>query len=180
MKVDRRLAAGAMVVTGFLTLLAFRTQPVTAKTAEADWLPLCGKCMTPTIFSKSGIGTAHAVAEARVTYKNAKDHCEQWSMAANPDCDKQAKESVQEEKGKIYKAIADCVHGKITLATGDNLTYAGVWSNGELKGKTRWRFVSLGYDNGQFANENGPVNGFMVDVTSKILCPNGVGTVRKR
>lgn len=150
------------------------------QTSKAEWLPLCGKCLTPTIFFKSGIGTAHAVAQARVTYKDARGHCEQWSMASTPDCDKDARETLQEENGKIYTASADCVHGKITLATGDSLTYDGLWPSGYLKGKTRWRFVSSGYENGQFANENGPVNGFMVDATSKILCPNGIGTVRKR
>ena len=184
MRVDKSVAVSAIALTGLLALLAFRAQPAIAKTAAAkatktDWLPLCGKCMKPTFFSKSGIGTAHAVANARVTYQDAKDHCEQWSMEDHPNCDKQAKETLQEEKGKIYTATADCVHGKITLATGDNLTYAGIWPSGHLKGKTRWRFVSSGYDNGELANENGPVNGFMVDATSKILCPARITAKRR-
>ena len=71
-----------------------------------------------------------------------------------------------------YKAAKDG-------APGDTLTYAGIWPSGYLKGKTRWRFVSTNYDNGHFANEDGPVNGFMVDTTSNILCPNGIGGTGK-
>lgn len=171
-----------LLVVGFLTV-AGPSAPIAAQSTKppgkAQYLPLCGKCLTPTVFSKSGIGTADAIAKAKVTYKDAKDNCEAFSMDEHPNCDKDAKDTLKQENGKIYEATADCIHGKITLATGDKLTYAGIWPSGYLKGKTRWRFVSSGYDNGHFANEDGPTNGFMVDATSKILCPSGIGGARK-
>jgi hypothetical protein len=146
-------------------------------TTQAEWLPLCGKCIKPTVFSKSGIGTARAVAEAKVTFQDAKDHCEAWSMSEHPDCDNDAKAALKAENAKIYKATADCVHGKLTTATGDTVTYAGLWSSGYLKGKTRWRWVS-GYDKGKIVSPDGPVNAPMISATSDILCPGGVGAAR--
>ncbi len=141
MRVHQHLVVSALVLAGFFTLGTFRAHPATAPTQKAEWLPLCGKCQTPTVFSKSGIGTANAIAKARVTYQDAKQYCEQWSIEDHPNCDRQAKETLQEENGKIYTATADCVHGKMTDANGENFTYADLWPKSDryLAGKTRWR-----------------------------------------
>ena len=32
--------------------------------AESEWLAICSQCVSPTIFAKSGIGTANAKAAA--------------------------------------------------------------------------------------------------------------------
>ena len=175
------LVIGTVVLTGFLTLGTFRAHPASAPKQKAEWLPLCGKCLTPTIFTKSGIGTAHAVAEARVTYLDAVDHCEQWSMEDHPNCDKEAKETLKDEKGKVYTATANCVHGKLTIADGENFVYAGLWPNTDkyLAGKTRWRWGPGSYeDTGKIVGWNGPTRAPMVAATAKLLCPNGVGAAQ--
>ena len=43
--------------------------------APSDWLSLGSKHWAPTITSKPGIGTAHAVTEARVTRKEIAGWC---------------------------------------------------------------------------------------------------------
>lgn len=40
---------------------------------QQEWLALCSKCLSSTVTSKSGIGTAHAVAEAKITRQGAQD-----------------------------------------------------------------------------------------------------------
>ena len=47
--------------------------------AEGEWLSLGSKGWAPTVVSKSGIGTANAVAEARVTRKEIEGWCANWS-----------------------------------------------------------------------------------------------------
>lgn len=103
-------------------------------------------------------------------------------MEDHPDCDKQAKETLQEENGKIYTATADCVHGKLTDANGENFTYAGQWPKSDryLAGKTRWNWgPGSDGDTGKIVGEYGPTNADLVSTTAHILCPNGVGPVRK-
>jgi hypothetical protein len=187
MRVHRRLTVGAVALGAVFLLLPCCAHPATPPAQKAESLSLCGKCQTPTIFSKSGIGTAHAVAKARVTYQDAKGYCGQWSMEDHPDCDKQAKETLQEEKGKIYTATADCVHGKLTDANGENFIYAGLWpktgnrfQDQYLAGKTRWRWgPGSDGDTGKIVDENGPTNAFMVSATAEILCPRGIGVKPK-
>jgi hypothetical protein len=179
--------AGTVVLAGFFTLGTFRAHPAAVPAQKAESLSLCPKCPTPTIFSKSGIGTAHAVAKGRVTYQDAKGHCEQYAMEDHPNCDQQAKETLQEEAGKIYMATADCTHGKMTDANGENFIYAGLWpktgnrfQDQYLAGKTRWRWgPGSDEDTGKIVGEDGPTNAFMVAATAEILCPNGVGAVQK-
>ncbi len=43
-----------------------------------DWLALCSKCLSPSVFSKTGIGTANAVAMARITEPHPTSWCENW------------------------------------------------------------------------------------------------------
>lgn len=187
MKVHLSLRVSAVVLAGFFMLGTLRAHTASAPKQKAEWLSLCEKCQTPTIFLRSGIGTAHAVAKARVTYQAAKDHCEQYAMEGHPDCDKHAKETLKEEAGKIYTATADCVHGKLTDANGENFIYAGLWpktgnsfQDRYLAGKTRWRWgPGSDEDTGKIVGEDGPTNAFMISATAEILCPNGVGPARK-
>jgi hypothetical protein len=187
MRVHQSLVIGAVVLTGFFTLATFRAHPATKPAQKVESLPLCNKCQEPAVFSKSGIGTANAVAKARVTYQGAKDYCAAYSMEDHPDCDKEAKETLKEEAGKIYTATADCVHGKLTDANGESFLYAGLWpktgnrfQDWYLAGKTRWRWGSgSDADTGKIVGEDGPTNAFMVSATAAILCPNGVGPAQK-
>jgi hypothetical protein len=188
MRVQQSLLIGAVILTGFFTLGTLPAHPASAPKQKAEWLSLCGKCQRPTVFSKSGIGAAHAVAKARVTYQDARNHCKQYAMEDHPNCDKEAKEVLKEEAGKIYTATADCVHGKMTDANGENFVYAGLWpktgnrfQDQYLAGKTRWRWgPNSDADTGKIVGEDGPTNAFMVSATAGILCPNGVGPARKR
>src|SRR4029453_18047904 len=102
-KIDRRLPC-AVAATGLLGRVG--------DAAEAyDWLSLGSKHWAPTITSKSGIGTAHAVAEAKATRKEIEGWCANWT----PD-DKGcvARELASDAARKTYRASADCTKGRIT------------------------------------------------------------------
>jgi hypothetical protein len=87
------------------------SKPVPAS-ADAEWLSLCGKCDNPTVFAKSGTGTANSVAEARL----------------------------KETGNKIYRAKADCTAGRITTIEEQSFALAGVWDNSDIgAGRTKWR-----------------------------------------
>ncbi len=47
--------------------------------AQTEWLSLGSKHWAPTVISKSGIGTDHAVAEARVTRQEIEGWCANWT-----------------------------------------------------------------------------------------------------
>jgi hypothetical protein len=70
-----RPATRRLLVVGVAMLIARGSDAV----AESDWLSLGNKQWAPTITSKSGIGTAHAVAEAHVTRKEIEGWCANWS-----------------------------------------------------------------------------------------------------
>ena len=65
------------VVAAFLVALVTLGMAPAAAAAN-EWLAVCGKCISPTIFSKSGIGTARAVAEARITRAEVEAWCANW------------------------------------------------------------------------------------------------------
>lgn len=72
---------------------------------------------------ESGIGTAHAVAEAHVTRKEIEGWCANWS----PD-DKGcvARELASDAAKQTYRASADCTRGRITAVHGGTYTLDGV------------------------------------------------------
>ena len=57
--IHRRAVSAFTVLAALLLAGAFGNA-----NAESEWLAVCSKCVNPTIFSKSGIGTASAKAEA--------------------------------------------------------------------------------------------------------------------
>ncbi|MEP6715379.1 MAG: hypothetical protein ABJC09_07375, partial [Terriglobia bacterium] len=80
--------------------------------SEKEWLSLCSRCDNPTVFAKSGIGTANAVAQAR-----------------SP-----------ETGNKVYRASANCMTGQIRTAQEQSFTLAGLWDNSDIGGgRTQWR-----------------------------------------
>ncbi len=137
-----------------------------SQNVKIDWIPICGKCLSPTITSRSGIGTAHAVAEGRITLQAAKDYCENWSPDA--DCSKEAAETLKGEAHKVYRVSADCIHGTVTDTGGSLFHYAGVWPGGFAKGRTRWRDSS-----GKIVQPD--ENGLSVSAIGDLLCPAGIG-----
>ena len=75
---------------------------------EGGWLSLGAKGWAPTVTSTSGIGTAHAVAEAKATRQDIADWCANWSP---DDAGCVAREMASEEAKRTYRATADCTRG---------------------------------------------------------------------
>lgn len=98
--------ADAVAVTIVLTGSA-------AAVAQNDWLSLGSKHWAPTVTSKSGIGTANATAEAKVTRKKIEGWCANWS-SGDKACVQQ--ELASDEAKKTYRASADCTAGRITVS----------------------------------------------------------------
>src|SRR5512147_1592429 len=91
-----------------------------------DYLSLCSKCVNPRVTSKSGIGTASAVAQAKVTRQDAKAWCENWQPGDNIEaCIKEQLSS----NGDTYRASANCLEGTIKTIEGVSYTLAGVWTS---------------------------------------------------
>lgn len=99
---------------------------------NADWLALCSKCLNPSVTSKFGIGTAHAVAEARISRADAKGWCENWHPGS--DIEACVREQLASEAGRKYRATADCTQGRITAVDGNTYTLAGIWDNSDIGG----------------------------------------------
>lgn len=138
--------------------------------AKAEWLSLCGKCLSPTVVKSSGLGTEHAVAEARITPEGARGWCENWQPDHVASC---MKDALASDDARItYHAAADCVHGRITTIDGSTYTLAGVWNNGIGRGRTKWRDSS-----GHVMDTNGPTSGLTVSQQWEVLCP-GASTQR--
>src|SRR5262245_4012303 len=76
-----------------------------------EWLSLGAKFWTPSVTSKSGIGTAHAVAEAKATRADITGWCENWTP---DDTGCVAREMASDAAKKTYRAEADCTRGRIT------------------------------------------------------------------
>lgn len=108
----------------------------------------CSKCISPIIFSESGIGSANAVDEARITRAGIRQWCASWQ----PDdkaCVQQ--QLAGEDLKKVYRARADCSAGKITPIGGQTYQLAGVWDKSDSgAGRGKWRDKSgkvVGRDN---------------------------------
>ena len=126
-----RIGGRALVGLAALALVV-----AAAHAAESEWLSLCSKCLSPSITSKSGIGTAHATAEARITRKDAEDWCANWSPG-DKSCARE--QLASEEARKTYRASADCLAGRITPIDGQTYALAGNWTSGIERGRTKWR-----------------------------------------
>ncbi|SPP63244.1 hypothetical protein [Nitrospira lenta] len=111
-----------------------------ALSAEAEYLPICNlpKCLNPQVTTKSGIGTANATAEARIS----PDDAAKWCAAYKPRDKYCAKEQVQSGWigfRPLYRASADCLAGRLNGIDGGNYSYVGVWGDGPGKGRPRFR-----------------------------------------
>jgi hypothetical protein len=103
-----------------LTLSAF-----SAQAAEDTWISLGAREPLITISSSTGIGTANAVVEGKLTEEEAKDHCENFRPMDSAEETRQCVDGLLREYDKTYRITADCVAGKITTVYGDSFTYAG-------------------------------------------------------
>jgi hypothetical protein len=127
-----------------------------------EWIPLCSKCIGPSISSKSGLGTANAVAEGKATLKDAQQWCSSWE----PDNQACPKEQLDSEEGRVYRISANCPAGKLTSYDGSSYTYAGVW-NGEDIGEGRPKFRG---SDGKIVGRDNASNGLGLAAQWEILC----------
>ncbi len=109
-------------------------QPVAQ--ANGQFLPVCllPRCLNPRIVSTSGVGTANAVAQAKVTREDATAWCAQFN-AANKSCveDQLAQGGTAggaKFRANDFKAMANCATGKLNAVDGRSYTYVGTWPSG--------------------------------------------------
>jgi len=118
-----------------LAVLAFLA--VAPSASAEEWLALCSKCLSPTVISKTGAGTANATATARITEAGARGWCEQWEPD-NRDCVRQ--QMSQPEASQTFRASADCTAGRLIAIDGQSYRRDGVWPPGDIgAGRARFR-----------------------------------------
>lgn len=157
----RTSLAVALALIGGLEIAA-------AAGAASEWLAVCGKCISPTIFAKSGVGTANARAEARITRAEIEDWCANWQPGDGNCVPQQLKSS---DLDKVYRASADCPGGRITPIDGKTYQLAGKWDNSDIGGgRSKWRDGS-----GRIVGRDNASGGLAISQQWEILCPNTAG-----
>lgn len=134
--------------------------------AASEWLAVCSKCVSPGIFSKTGIGTSNAVAQARITPADVKEWCDNW-QPGDGSCVKN--QLAAEDLKKVYRASANCTAGSITPIDGRTYTLAGAWDGSDIgAGRSRWRDAS-----GKVVGRDNASGGLGIAQQWEILCPQG-------
>ena len=105
---------GAAIV---LTAVFFTTG--VARSAGSEHLPICNlpKCLNPQVTSKSGIGTATAMAEAKIALEDATKWCATYKPR-DKYCPKEQVQSGWVGFRSLYRASADCAAGRMTAIDG--------------------------------------------------------------
>ncbi len=150
---------------GAAVLLALAATSIGAAGRQPDWLALCAKCLNPVVIQKSGIGTAHAVAIARITKDAAAAWCGNWVPGQNPaQCVRE--QMATKDARKTYRASADCIAGRITAVDGMTYRLAGVWTDRFARGRTKWRDPS-----GHIVGTDNASGGLGIAQQWEVLCP---------
>lgn len=132
--------------------------------AADEWLARGSKDWAPTVYKKTGVGTANAVAEARVMGKEIEGWCANWAPG-DPNCVRM--EMASEDARRIYRASADCTRGRITPIDGKTYTLAGRWPKNSMgAGRTRWRDAS-----GAIVGADNASGGLGISQQWEVLCP---------
>ncbi len=132
--------------------------------AAQDWLALCSKCLSPSVQSKSGIGTANAVATARITEADARDWCANWQPGDGTCVREQM--STPEAK-QTFRATADCPAGRITPIDGKTYRRDGIWPGGDIgAGRPRFRDAA-----GRVVGRDNASGGLGIAQQWELLCP---------
>lgn len=133
----------ALVGVMLLSLVDFGT-PATdsvmaADNAGGDTMPICTlpKCLNPRVTAKSGIGTANATVEAKVTPEDAAKWCASYKPRYKL-CQQEEVRNGWIGFKNLYRASADCVAGRMTAIDGNQYTYVGVWEDGPGKGRPKF------------------------------------------
>lgn len=139
--------------------------------AEAESLSLGSKHWAPTVVSKTGAGTANAVAEARVTREAIEGWCANWSPG-DRNCVRGVLDSPD---AKItYRASANCMAGRITAVDSNTYTLAGRWDHSDIGGgRTRWRDAA-----GRIVGRDNASGGLGIAQQWEVLCPDTAAAPR--
>lgn len=147
-------------------VLAIALTGVAAAAPAAEWLSLCGKCLSPVVFAKSGIDTANAVAQARITREAASDWCENWEpQTPRASCIRLQMSS--DDARKVHRATANCQAGRITPTDGKTYSLAGYWTSDVGRGRSRWRDGA-----GRIVGQDHASNGLAIAQQWELLCPS--------
>lgn len=139
----RPLWLTVLVGTTLLCLTSFgalmTASVVAADNVGGETMPICTlpKCLNPRVTAKSGISTANATVEAKVT----PDDAAKWCATYKPKdklCTQEQVRSGWIGFKNLYRANADCVAGRMTAIDGNQYTYAGVWEDGPGKGRPKF------------------------------------------
>ena len=157
-----------------LALALLVTLATSARAATgAEWLASTDG-PNPTVTAKSGIGTAQAAAQAKITSDALQTFCADQAgqgdsaqaRSAIDACVKQQKG----ELGKTYSVRADCTVGRLQPLDGKSYVLDGLWDNSDIGGgRTRWKGpdgVVVGRDNAS--------GGLALSQQWEVLCPGRV------
>jgi hypothetical protein len=139
----RSLRLTALVGVTLPALVAFgisvASSVIAADNAGAEYMPICTmpNCLNPQVTAKSGIGTANATVEAKVTPEDAAKWCATYKPM-DKLCVKEQVRSGWIGFRNLYRASADCVAGRMTAIDGNQYTYVGVWEDGPGKGRPKF------------------------------------------
>ena len=139
----------------------------TGGAAAEEILAVCARCPSPTVFAKTGTGTANSVAEAKMTRQTFVQGCTEQGFqgAALAKC---VKDEMVADGGKIYRASANCLAGTLSPIDGKQYTFAGVWPNDDIGGGwTRWRDTATG----QIVGRDNASGGLGLSQQWEVLCP---------
>ena len=136
-------------------------QPVAQ--ANGQFLPVCllSRCLNPRIVSTSGVGTASAVAQAKVTREDANAWCAQFNSGNKSCVEDQLAQGGTAGGAKFrandFKATANCATGKLNAVDGRSYMYVGTWPGGG-PGAGQPKFAgSMGEPGGRvFEQQGGP------------------------
>ena len=148
-----------------------RGQGATAKpAADLGWLGAPDRQdPSPTIVSKKGVGTANAVAEARITPPAIASHCSE-NERFFPSRQACVKQFTDQFGAKIFRATADCTAGRITTTGDQTYTLDGLWDASDVgDGRTRWKGADGAVVGRDLIN-----NGLHISQQWETLCPGPV------
>lgn len=152
-------------ITSRLRAVAAVVLSCAAAGAGAEWLALCSKCVSPTVFSLTGADTANAVAQARIGRAEIEAWCANW-QPGDAGC---VQRGVQEhDLSRVYRASADCTAGRITAVDGNSYRLAGVWDSSDIGGgRSRWRDAQ-----GSIVGRDNASGGLGISQQWEVLCPS--------
>jgi hypothetical protein len=146
---------------------------VAAAASNAEWLSST-EGPSPTVTSKSGVGTAQATATAKVTSESVRSFCADSAGQGDPVQAKAAVDAcVKQQKpelGKTYTVTADCTVGRLQPLDGKSYVLDGLWDNSDIGGgRTRWK----GPDGAVVGRDNAS-GGLALSQQWEVLCPGRV------